>query len=173
MFEKDKETRMARRPRFRVEVPRVWSPKSVFEEIDRWFEDVRNDLDSRFWGPSYRLGRGLATRAVRSPALDIKDTGKELIVTAELPGVNKEDVEIHVTREGLELRAETKSEAEKDEEGYSYRERGYRSFYRSVALPAEVVPDSAKASLTDGLLEVRIPKVEPTPEARPFKVKVQ
>lgn len=171
MLGRDKEMQLARR--MRTDIPRVWSPESFFEEVDRWFDDLRGGFGNRSWSPVLWPGRRFPMTSVRYPAVDVRDTGKEVVVTAELPGVNKEDVEIHVTSDGLELRAETKTESEQEEEGYAYRERGYRSFDRRLTLPAKVVPGEAKASLADGVLEVRMPKSEPTPETKPVKVKVR
>lgn len=144
-------------------------PLAWFREMDRWFDDLRREFE-RSWGLDSTIS-GLGT--VREPALDLRDDGAEFVVTAELPGVSKDGLEIQATPEGLEIKAETERGREEKDRGYYFRERAYRSFYRSLPLPAPVVPDKVAASLTDGILEVRLPKEEPTPAPKAVKVKVQ
>lgn len=149
------------------------SPFSWFDEMDGWFEDFRREFDNRFGGPvtpwSRRRETGLRTRA---PLVDLLDTGREFLVKAEIPGVAKEDLDINVTAEGIELRAEAKGEKEENDRDYSCRERVYSAFHRAFSFPEEVLPDQAEATLKDGVLEVRVPKNEPTPKRKPVKVKV-
>lgn len=147
------------------------SPSPWFDEVDRWFDEVRREFERSFGWPI--PGRPGTLTEFRQPLLDVRDTGSEFVVTAELPGVLKEDVEIETTPEGLEIKAEVKGDREEKDEDYYYRERGYQSWYRTVALPAEIVPGKVAANMRDGILEIRLPKQEPTPEAKPVKVKVQ
>lgn len=151
-----------------LEARRTWD---MFEDMDRWFNDLRREFDRKFWGPLIPLGdEGLA---VREPAVDLADTGREYVLRADLPGVAKEDLDLRVTPDGIELSAESRREREEDEKDYTYRERTYRSFRRNLALPDEVLADQVKASLKDGVLEVRLPKKEPSPRHEPLKVRVE
>lgn len=149
------------------------SPLSWFDDMDRWFEDFRREFENRFWGPvtpsSRRTETGLRTRA---PLVDLFDTGRDFLVNAELPGVAKEDIDIHVTANGIELRAEAKREKEEKDRDYYYRERVHSAFHRTFSFPEEVLADQAEATLKDGVLEVRVPKKEPTPKPQPMKVRV-
>lgn len=151
---------------------RMLSPYSWFEEMDRWFEDFRREFESHFWDPLALRGSSTALRT-RAPALDLADTGREFVVTAELPGVGKEDVDIQVDADGIEIRAETRGEKEEKEKGYYRRDRTYSAFHRVLPFPAEVIADQAEARLKDGLLEVRVPKKEATPTREPVKVRVE
>ncbi len=148
------------------------SPYEWFEEMDRWFDDLRRSFFSR-WGlaplsiwPGERL-------AIRQPLVDLVDNGREFLVRAELPGVAKEDVDLQVTPDGVEIRAETGKQREEKDTDYYYRERTYSTIHRVLAFPEEVIPDQAEATLKDGLLEVRVPKKEPTPERKAVKVRVE
>ena len=144
-------------------------PLAWFREMDTWFDDVRRTFE-RSWGLA-PFASGLAE--VREPALDLRDNGAEFVVTAELPGVPKDGVEVDVAPEGLEIRAEVDAAREEEDRGYFLRERNYRSFHRALSLPAAVSREGAVAKLENGVLEVRLPKREPTPAPKTVKVKVQ
>jgi len=103
-----------------------------------------------------------AFRDVMKPLADVKETDEEVVVTMDLPGMDKGDVEITVTENALEVRAERKTEKEEKEEEFYRKERTFARFERSLKLPAEVKAEDAKASLKDGVLEVHLPKVEVT-----------
>ena len=143
-----------------------------FAEMDRWFDDLRNEFEQKFWGPIAPFGRE-GVLATRQPLVDLADNGREFVLTAELPGVKKEDLDLQVTPEGIEIGAETHQEREDRGKDYAYREREYSSFRRVLPFPEEVLPDQVEAKLTDGVLEVRLPKKEPTPKRDPVKVRVE
>ncbi len=148
------------------------APNAWFEEMDRWFDEFRRDFESRFWGPFWPAE--METRMqVRQPLVDLADNGREFVVKAELPGVNKEDLDIRVTDDGVELKAESEREKEEKEKDYHYRERAYSSFHRTLSFPEEVLADQAEAKLKDGVLEVSVPKKQPTPKREPVKVRVE
>lgn len=160
--ESEKETSLARA---------TPSPFTWFDEMEGWFDSLRRNFEERFWGGP--LARWADTDGrIRSPPVDLIDEGSEFVVRAELPGVSKEDVDLTVTPEGVEIRAETTHSREGQDRNYHYSERSYRAFQRALTFPEEVKADLASASLKDGLLEVRIPKTEPTPERKPVKVPV-
>jgi HSP20 family protein len=148
------------------------SPFAWFDDVDRWFDSFRRTFEDRFWsGP---LARWTGSDApVREPLVDLIDKGSEYLVRAELPGVSKEDVDLTVTPDGLEIRAQTKRSREENEKDYYYSERTYQALHRVLGFPEEVKADLASATLKDGLLEVRVPKKQPTPESKPVKVPVE
>ena len=147
------------------------SPFAWFDEVDRWFDSFRRNFEDRFWGGP--LARVTGPEApVREPLVDLIDKGSEFAVRAELPGVAKEDVDLTATSDGIEIRAESKRSREENEKDYFYSERTYQAFQRVLSFPEEVKADLASATLKDGILEVRIPKKEPTPEKKPVKVPV-
>jgi len=93
-----------------------------------------------------------------SPAMDVKETDKDVLVSCELPGVEQKDVEITLSEGVLTIKGEKK--AEKDEKKGDYRvvERSYGSFQRQLALPGEVDPDKVDAKFKDGVLTLTLPR---------------
>lgn len=155
-----------------TDLARAWrSPHDWFEEMDRWFDDLRRSFLN--WGPSSLAPWTAENRlGVRQPLVDVVDNGREFLVRADLPGVSKDDVELNVTSDRIEIKAEAKRQYEGKEKGYDYHEGSYSALQGTLPFPEEVLPDQAEASLKDGLLEVRIPKREPGPEKKPVKVRV-
>ncbi len=129
------------------------SPFALIDEMDRLFESLRNSL----WG--YEPGEVTVENA-RVPAMDIVDRGDHLEITAELPGVDKNDVELEVTEDSISIKAERKEEKEEKGANYYRRERGYAVFQRALGLPVPVNPDKAEAELKNGVLRVVLPKKE-------------
>ena len=174
MMRKSKKTDLASKPA-EPTVERSIAPRTTsdwFVEMDRWFDDLRSEFEQKFWGPIAPFARE-SVLAMRQPPVDLADNGREFILTAELPGVKKEDLNLQVTPEGIELGAETNREREESGKDYAYRERSYASFRRVLPLPEDVLPDQAEAKLSDGVLEVRLPKKEPTPKREPVRVRVE
>lgn len=98
----------------------------------------------------------------RVPHVNVVDRKKEIYVEAELPGVDKKDVDITVNDYSLTIKGATHAE-EKEEEGDYYRsEISHGTFCRTVALPSEVNSDKAKAKFEDGILKLTLPKVRPS-----------
>lgn len=146
-------------------------PVDPFREFDRVFDSFRTGLEDMFLSPlGFRLW-GDAT--VRAPAVDLVDKGGEFVVTAELPGVAKENLDIEVSEDGAEIRARTETERKEEDKGYYLHERTQDSWYRRVPFPAEVVADRAEAELKDGVLTLRVPKLQTTPETKARKVTVK
>ncbi|HYM39807.1 MAG TPA: Hsp20/alpha crystallin family protein [Thermoplasmata archaeon] len=151
-----------------LDVRRPWD---LFEDMDRWLADLRSEFDRKFWGPLAPFARDSV--ALLAPPVDLVDEGREYVLKADLPGVAKEDLDLRVTPDAVELSAGSRQEREENEKDHAYRERTYRSFRRSLALPEEILADQAKATLKDGVLELRLPKKEPTSRPEPVKVRVE
>lgn len=92
------------------------------------------------------------------PSVDLHEDPNGFTLTAEIPGVSPDDLDITVNEQSVTLRGETRREESRDERGYKISERRYGSFYRTVPLPSEVKPDQATASYSDGVLEIRLTK---------------
>ncbi|PAV14464.1 heat-shock protein [Methanosarcina spelaei] len=132
--------------------PARWDP---FEEIRRTQERL-NQLFEDFM-PMEEWGGG----KVYTPAIDIKDEDDKLVVTTDLPGINKEDVQINLKEDMLEISAKTRKEKEtEEEEGYLRRERAYTQFYRAVRLPASVKEEGSTAKIENGVLTITLPKMQ-------------
>ncbi len=100
------------------------------------------------------------------PLADIKETEEAVIVTMDLPGVDKQDVDISISDDELRVKAEKKEETEVSEKDYHKRERTYKRFERMVKLPVAVKIEEAKAKLESGVLEVTLPKEVVTSKKR-------
>ena len=137
-----------------------WDP---FSEIARLQDEM-----SRAWVS----GSGSTDRRVASfsPAVDIFEDKDAIYVKAELPGVKAEEVNVHVENNILTLSGERKLEKNDAREGYHRIERVYGTFTRSFALPNNVAADQVEAEMTDGVLNVKIPK---RTEAQPKKIAVR
>ena len=94
----------------------------------------------------------------REPLMDIMDEGGELVALMELPGANKDKIEVSVTPTVLKVRSEEKEDKEEREDEYYYRERRQSGFFRAISLPTEVIPEQVKANYKNGVLEVRMKK---------------
>lgn len=137
---------------------RVMNP---FEEMDRLFEGhFPSGWMRPFHWPRPSWGELSAPFEGKMPKVDVIDRDKEIVVKAELPGVNKKDLDISVTKNTVTIQGSTSHE-EKEEKGDFYRcEISRGSYSRTLTLPAEVNEDEAKAEFKDGILELTLPKVE-------------
>lgn len=140
-----------------------WSPyrdvNDMFRTMSRVFEE-----DQALKGYSREKG-------CWAPAVDIEEGEQEVILRAEMPGFNPEEIDINLKADRLEIKAESKTEEEKVEKNFIRRERRCGSFYRAFELADGLDISNAKANYKNGVLELAIPKKakEKAPE---FKVKV-
>jgi HSP20 family protein len=104
--------------------------------------------------------------------VDLFEDKNDIVIKAELPGMEKENVEVKLTDHMLTIQGEKKKEEEVKEENYYRSERSYGSFVRTLELPADVHADKVKASFKNGILEVRLPKTEEA-KTKEIKVKVE
>lgn len=140
-----------------------WPAKKSFSGPTRWdpFEEIRrtqerlNQLFEDFM-PIEEWGGG----KVYTPAIDIMEEDDKLVVTTDLPGVKKEEVEINLKEDMLEISAKSGREKEAEEEGYLRREREYTRFYRAIRLPAGVKEEGATAKMENGVLTISLPKAK-------------
>ena len=136
----------------------------------REFEDILR----RYSEPGSRslLGRDQegVISASWAPSVDINETKDAYVVKGELPGVDKDDVDISIEDNLLVIRGEKKFETESDEDKYHRKECVYGSFERSFSLPKQVDVSKVEASYKNGVLKLNIPKAE---EAKPRQIQVQ
>ena len=138
-----------------------------FKELSAIHERMNQLFDETFL-PA-RGSEAAPAAAMWSPAVDIYESGDDIVVKAEVPGIEKGDVAVEVKDGILTLRGERKFEKEVKEENYHRIERSYGTFLRSFALPVSVDQDKVSARFKDGVLDVELPKKE---KARPRQVKV-
>ena len=101
--------------------------------------------------------------------LDMYEEGNELVVKAELPGIDRKNIDISVEDDVLTIKAEKKAEKERKESSYYYTEREYGTYERCMALPTRVDADKVTATAKNGVLEIRLPKAE-VPETKKIEV---
>ena len=137
------------------------------------FEQFRGEIDrlfDRFMSAPFDWASDLRSwPALQSPAMDVSETDNEIVVRAELPGVDPKEMEITVAGDILTVAGEKKSSSEQKGENYYHVERRFGSFRRSMQLPSGVDRDSVAASFNNGVLTVRMKKTE---AAKRKKVKV-
>jgi HSP20 family protein len=117
-------------------------------DFDRWLEPFE---DARHLFPEI-------TDFAWTPSADVRETDRELIVTAEVPGLDRDDLDLSITPQGLTIRGEKREEAETRRKDYQFVERRYGSFVRTVPLPPGLDLDRAEARVKRGVLTVKIPK---------------
>lgn len=156
-FRGSKELMKAERPRF----------LSPIDEMERWFEEAwRRPLS--LLHPRWH-GVGLDEFETVTPSVDIYEEGNELVMRADLPGLEKKDVDISVTNNYLTISGERKKEEKVEKGSYFFYERTHGSFYRRFELPYGIDVDKIKAHMENGVLEVRLPK---TVEAEGKKISI-
>ncbi len=122
---------------------------SIREELDRLFSTLAT-------GRGVREGR----ETLWLPAVDVEETDDAVIVRAEVPGMEKDDIKVTITDDTLVISGERREEKEEKEKNYHHREIYYGKFYRAVRLPVDVDREKAKASYKQGILEIVLPKSE-------------
>ena len=137
--------------------------------MDRMMEDFFGRRTRPWWPERWFRGDELERRV---PLVDVFEDKDEIVVKAEIPGMDKDNIEVNLTDHTLTIKGEKKKEEEIKEENYYRAERSYGSFIRTVELPAEVHTDKVKANFKNGVLEVRMPKTEAA-KAKEIKVKVE
>lgn len=144
-----------------------WDPMrelaSVREAMNRIFDDAFSRLPSLM--PRREEGWW-------QPSVDVIDRDKEIVVRANLPGIDPQDVEVTVSENVVNIKGETKQEREAQGANYYRRERYYGAFQRSIPLDTKVEAEKAQASFKNGVLEVTVPKVEGA-SGKQVKVKVE
>ena len=152
-------------------LPSLWKTQnwpgmfgSLHNEIDKVFHDFTQSVG---------LNPGSSNGNTRmSPVINVAETDKALEITAELPGVDQEDVDVTVLDNRLTIQAEKKIEEEDKSKDYHVVERSYGKFARSMTLPFEVDLDKIDAQFKNGILTVTLPK-PPEVVAKTHKVKVK
>jgi len=119
-----------------------------------------------------RVFKGIVPLAagVFAPAIDVKVADGVLLVTADVPGLKKEEVKIEVTEKALIIEGERKTEVKEEKPEFQKVERSYGKFYREIPLPEGAKIELAKADLTNGVLTVSLPVPEVVKKGRPVPI---
>ena len=126
-------------------------------DLDRMFEDFLERRLRSFWPERWWPAAGMR---ITTPAVDLYEEKDDIVVKAELPGMEKDNIEVNLSDKWLTIKGEKKQEQEVKKEGYYRSERSYGSFVRTLELPREVQTDKVKAAFKNGILEIHLPKTE-------------
>jgi HSP20 family protein len=137
-----------------------WDPA---RELDTLQTDLNRVFDTFFGGRTANEARRWI------PAMDLVETNDHLVLKADLPGLDKDDVEIEIKDGVLTVSGERRTEHQDSSNGYHRVERAYGRFSRSLSLPQDVDADQVQADFDKGVLEVRIPKPA---ERKPHRVQI-
>jgi len=139
--------------------------QSFRTEMDRLFDSFLGGMPSLT-----SLRQGFPSTQVITPTLDVKENEKEIVVKADLPGMDEKDINLTVHNGVLSLRGEKKSEHTDERDNYHVMERSYGSFQRSIRLPDTIDEDKAEARFDKGVLTITLPK---RPESVSAQKKIQ
>lgn len=143
-----------------------WEPKEI-KHLRDLFDEF---FDFEIMPQSRRLRKRWLEGGEWSPLVDVIDKKDNILVKAELPGVDKKDVKISLSENTLTIRGERKEEKETKKEDYYCCERAFGSYSRTIALPVEIDKSKAKASYKNGILEIILPKIE---EVKPKEIEIK
>jgi len=132
--------------------------------VERQMEDLFDRFFRDLWTPMGQAAQGAG------PALDVVDQKDEVIIRADLPGLEQKDVEVEVQDNTLVLRGQRKEEVEGGEGDYYYSERWSGSFTRAVQLPTSIDANRITATFKNGVLEIHLPKAQ---EAKGRKIEIK
>jgi HSP20 family protein len=154
-----------------------WRPlgqSSWGQSVDRWepfreLSDFQSEMNRLFDGMFARPMAMPGTERVWAPAVDMYETKDELVVTAELAGMSEKDIKLSLADDVLTLRGERFSSQDVKPEEAHRGERWYGKFERTLSLPIPVQADKVTAAYRDGVLTVKLPKVE---EVKPKEIEI-
>jgi len=142
-----------------------------FHRVDpfRDLTDIQSEINRAF-NSYFGLRPQTAAERIWAPPVDIHETREDVVVTVEVPGVKEKDIHLSVTGDLLSLRGQRRAAAETQDESYHRIERWSGPFERHIQLPLPVQPDKVRATYRDGILEIRLPKIE---ETKPREIKIE
>jgi HSP20 family protein len=146
-------------------LPSLFNPSSVarfpqgFDPFLMLRRNMDRMLDDLLSGNAPAAARGgQAPAMMLSPQIDISETEREVRITAEMPGMNADDVEVRLDDGVLTIHGEKRAEQQDDKQDYHLMERSYGTFSRYIRLPFSIGPDQVQATFKDGVLTITIPK---------------
>jgi HSP20 family protein len=149
--------------------------RRISDEMDRLFESVafgRSFFPSEFGSGAWAgYGDQQGASALWAPHVDVVERDGKLLISADLPGVKKEDVKVEVNQDSVILQGQRHQERTSNDRGYFQSERSYGSFYRMIPLPEGVNTESATATFRDGVLQIELPAPSQQSRGRTLEIK--
>ena len=143
--------------------------KSSFSEFDRIFDNFKKDMEKSFF--SFPRMDFPSFPKLHETGCDVIDEGNQIRMKMNMPGLKKNEINLNVTDNSIEVTGEHKEEEKK--KNFLRKELHNMSYYQTIPLSEKVIPGKAKAKLTDGVLDVILPKSKPTKTQKKKAVKVQ
>lgn len=144
---------------------------SNWGDVDKVFDNFKRDLEKSFSSfPSINIPH---IPTISEGNCDIVDEGNHLKIKMNIPGVQKKDIKLNVTDNSIEISAEHKEESEEKKKNYLKKERSNVSYYRTLPLSEDVVSEKTKAKLSDGVLEITLPKSKPSKIQKKKSISIQ
>ena len=149
--------------------------RRITEEMDRLFDSFglgRSFFPSEF-GQSAQFGSGdpQGSAALWTPHVDVVERDGKLLISADLPGVKKEDVKVEINPDAVTIQGQRHQETTSSDRGYYQSERSYGSFYRSIPLPEGANTESASATFRDGVLQIEVQAPSQQARGRTLEIK--
>jgi HSP20 family protein len=136
------------------------SPSDLWQAFDDTFKRFRDDFEDIFFPPSWVKAFSFIPET-RVPAVDLQDREKDYLLKAEMPGFKKEDIEIEVQDDSIAITGTAGWKYDEKGQLFICKERACKTFYRRVELPEKIKVDEVIANLTEGVLEITLPKKTP------------
>jgi HSP20 family protein len=141
----------------------LYASNNIQRDFNRMIERFTRDFDDFFGMPKRHGDFGIMPWGSGMPSVDVEDRGKDFLLTVEMPGFKKEDINVEVTNDYVIVQAEKRQSKEEEDKKRNYirKERSSEAYYRRIMLPQEVNSNEAQAGLNDGILQITLPKKEP------------
>ncbi|MEM0466406.1 MAG: Hsp20/alpha crystallin family protein [Candidatus Thermoplasmatota archaeon] len=150
----------------------MWNPFDVIENINRFFwDDPWMPLWWRRWQNIEPWNQTMMHANAKITPVDLVDHGDHYLIHAEMPGIAKKDLDVHLTPTKISICGKTKLEFDEENKGFLRRERRYSTLCRNLQFPEEVNPEEADATLSEGILTVKVPKKTPAPQGKKVPIK--
>ncbi len=144
--------------------------KDLQRDFNRMMDRFQREFEG-FWGqpPRAHYERFMRPFKTMMPSVDVEDRGKDFRLTVDLPGFDKENVDVEVTEDAVVVQAKQAQATEEKQKNYVRHERAAQTYYRRIQLPETVISDESTANLNNGILEIVLPKKAPK-ETKKLKV---
>ncbi len=140
--------------------------------FDDFFEDMR-DMQNQMNKMFKDFSKKAKFSDLKSADTDISETEDFLVIKVDMPGVEKEDIDLVLTEESISVNAKRKQEELEEKEGFFRRERSYKGYNVYTMLPAKIIPETADADYKNGVLKVKVKKAEKTKEKQKKKIEIK
>ena len=145
---------------------------SGFNDLERVFDNFKRDFEN-FFSPSLVSGKSLHPMFESSSLVcDIVDEGDRFVITADMPRIKKDEINLDVGDDYLDISAEHKESEEEKKKKYLRKESSKISIHRRMSLPVRVDSSKVKANLKNGILTIDLPKEHPTPQPKTTKISI-